>query len=163
LARVIIVCSLILGPKVAPLKAIHGSEIADAAVSKPNAVKVLARPVAIPNMHALVCELGTVRAARDEPEQLLYDAASEHALGRQKRERAVGEREAKGWRGKQRDGARARPVGARLPCADDARDEVQVLVLLCGIRCWVSEGDVPCSGLERVVAVMTDCCEVDER
>ena len=60
----------------------------------------------------------------------LEHAAEEDALGRQQRQRAAGEREAKCWRCKEGDRACACPIRPVLTCRDDRLDEVEVLVLL---------------------------------
>ena len=84
------------------------------------------RPVA-PCGHRIVSRLG--RATRDEPEQLLGDAAPEDALRREKREAPVAEREA---HARAEDGPRAgaRAVAARDALVQDLADEVEVLLLL---------------------------------
>jgi len=114
-----------------PLEAIHGPEVTFAAMTQSHAVEVLAGSVAVPDMHALGRERRAVRVARHEPEEFLNDAAREDALCGEQWQGVVRQREAQGGRGEERQCPRAGAVGARLACRDDARDEVQVLVLLC--------------------------------
>lgn len=96
-------------------------------------VEILARPVAVPDIDPLLSQFPAVGTAADEPEELLDHAPDKDALGREKGEGAVGEAEAEGGRSEEGKGAGAGAVGAALAGRNDARDQVEVLVLLYGV------------------------------
>lgn len=131
LARIVVLAGTIVGAKVPPLEPIHGSQVAFPPVTETDAVEVLPAAVACPDVDALVGEHLAVGAARDKPEKLLNHAAGEHALGGEQGEGVVGQREAQRVGCEQRKRAGAGTVGAGLASRDDARDQVEILILLC--------------------------------
>eukprot|EP00955_Chlamydomonas_euryale_P052059 355043-Chlamydomonas_euryale.AAC.3 len=116
---------LILRPKVAPLEAVHRSQVAFLTVRKPKAVEELAAGVAVPDVHPAVTQLVGVGGAADKPQQLLQHAAPKHALGGEQRERAPQVVARSAAEEGERAGAGA--VGAEHTRADDAVHQVEVL------------------------------------
>ena len=118
----------VAGAEVAPLEAVHGPEVADGAVLEPRGVEEGPRPVAVPDLDSLGRQLVGVGGAAHEPEELLDDAAPEHALGRQQREQAPAEVEAH-RAAEDRQRPRARAVAAGDPVVEDLADQGQILLL----------------------------------
>mmetsp|Transcript_45430 Transcript_45430/g.135543 ORF Transcript_45430/g.135543 Transcript_45430/m.135543 type:complete len:238 (+) Transcript_45430:715-1428(+) len=140
LAGVVGMHVLILRPKVAPLEAVHRSQVAFLTVRKPKAVEELAAGVAVPDVHPAVTQLVGVGGAADKPQQLLQHAAPKHALGGEQRERAPQVVARSAAEEGERAGAGA--VGAEHTRADDAVHQVEVLLLVM-LRChgwWQPHG-----------------------
>lgn len=111
-----------------PLETVNRAEISLLPVPQPDGIQELPRAVQIPDVHVLVPQLVRVRAASDEPQQLLDDAPPEHALRGQKREDVV----AHGvphLRPEDAVGAHAGAVAALRALLQDVPDVVQILVL----------------------------------
>mmetsp|Transcript_17418 Transcript_17418/g.53327 ORF Transcript_17418/g.53327 Transcript_17418/m.53327 type:complete len:293 (-) Transcript_17418:581-1459(-) len=119
----------VLRAKVAPLETVDRTKVAHLAVLEAALIQELARAVAVPDVHVLRRELVGVGATLDEPEELLGEAAPEHALRREQREAPVAQVEAH-LHAELGDGARARAVPAGDALVDDLADEVQVLPFL---------------------------------
>mmetsp|Transcript_17432 Transcript_17432/g.52932 ORF Transcript_17432/g.52932 Transcript_17432/m.52932 type:complete len:624 (-) Transcript_17432:50-1921(-) len=124
----------VLGAKVAPLPAVHGPEVANLPLGQADRVEVVARRVAVPNLDALVLQRFSARVARQEPNQLLGDAAPEDGLCREEGE-AVAQREAH-LRTKLAARADAGPVRTRHAGFDHLAHQVEVLQLLVRRRRW---------------------------
>mmetsp|Transcript_2929 Transcript_2929/g.6853 ORF Transcript_2929/g.6853 Transcript_2929/m.6853 type:complete len:228 (-) Transcript_2929:853-1536(-) len=75
----------VLGPKVPPLKSIHGPQIPLLAVSEADFGQVFLGTISVPNVNVLVPEQVGVGRAGNEPQQLLHDSPPEHALCREHR------------------------------------------------------------------------------
>ncbi len=138
-------------PKVAPLEAVDGAQVALLARPEAEAVQVRPRPVAVPDVDPRRRERARGCAPREEPEQLAADRAVEDAFGRQQwQDRRVaaavfwaaggvvvavtimvagfGEGEAE--LGRREDGERPRAGAVRpvLAFGQDPPDQVQILV-----------------------------------
>ena len=80
LASVICVHVHVLRSEMAPLKTVHGTEVALFAMSQAAAVKKFPRTVTIPYLDPLLRQVLAVRVTLDEPQQLFNDTTPEDAL-----------------------------------------------------------------------------------
>lgn len=81
LARVVRLGVDVLGAKVPPLEAIHGTEVADLAVVEAEVVEELARAIAVPDLDAGLAKAGGGGVALNEPEELGDNGAGKDAFG----------------------------------------------------------------------------------
>ena len=119
-------------PKVAPLEAVDGAQVALLPVPQPGSVQERARPVAVPDADALGGQGPGVGGAGHEPQQLLHHPPPEHALGRQQGEGAAQVETQRPPKHGQRAGAGA--VAALHALVHDLFDQVQVLGRRAGWR-----------------------------
>lgn len=76
----------VLGAKVPPLEPVHGAQVALGPVRQADAVEVLARPVTVPDLDALLAQRLGGRVALDEPEELGRHRFEEDAFCGEERE-----------------------------------------------------------------------------
>jgi len=83
LASIVSVHVDILGPKVAPLEPIHGTEIALLTIGEADPIEVLAGRIAVPDLDPLILKGLGAGVAADEPKELLCHPPPEDFFGRQ--------------------------------------------------------------------------------
>ena len=130
LPSIILLAIDVLGPKMTPLEAVHGTQVAFLPVAESTAVEECARAVTVPDLDAALGEEGSIRFSVDEPEKLFDDAAVEGAFCGEEGEGGVSEGEAERGRGENGEGPSAGAVRADGTRIEDASDEVEILLFL---------------------------------
>lgn len=150
LTRVVSVHVLILGTKMAPLEAIHRTQVVFVAMSQVDRVKVGFAAIAFPDLHvsqsittlcrtmhfaantysdSLVYQGFGVCSPADKPDKLLYYTPPEHIFCGEQRKAFVTQIEAHG-QAKLGDGARARAIPLEYTRLHNILDQRQILDLL---------------------------------
>jgi hypothetical protein len=72
-----------------PLESINRTQVTNFVLGQPARIQEFSSGVAIPDVDALFLEMGSIRIAADEPEQLLQDSAVKDPLCSQQRKSII--------------------------------------------------------------------------
>mmetsp|Transcript_42750 Transcript_42750/g.106420 ORF Transcript_42750/g.106420 Transcript_42750/m.106420 type:complete len:561 (+) Transcript_42750:336-2018(+) len=119
---------LVLGAEVAPLPAVHRTQVTLLTVRQTDGIEVLSRRVAVPDVNLLLLQFRRGRLSVKEPEKLLRYASPEDRFRREQRE-TLAQREAH-LSSELGESTRSRPVAAHYAVLYHVTHQVEVLLLL---------------------------------